>query len=98
LSKVAHDILTLDKDALEALHTENLKEKGEMLHFLLTTPWGAPFIGETTLLNAAQSYSEKNSDSSLHHLLGGFISHGSGKHTALFNVFEDIARDIPLSE
>jgi hypothetical protein len=94
LKKVAHDIVNLEKDSIEALQDEQLKEKAELVQFLLTTPWGAPFIGETTLLDAALSYQEGDQDSALMHLLNGFIHHGSGKQTALFNFFDEISQDI----
>jgi len=94
LGKIAHDIVNLNQDAVEALHDEKLKEKAELVHFLLTTPWGAPFIGEATLLDAAKSYKEGESDSALLHLMTGFMQHGSEQHTALFNFFDEISQDI----
>ena len=94
LKKVASDIVCLDQDSIDALKDEQLKEKGELVHFLLTTPWGAPFIGETTLLDAALAYKEEDQDSALMHLLTGFVHHGSEKQTALFNFFDEISRDI----
>ncbi|WP_420420812.1 hypothetical protein [Simkania sp.] len=94
LKKVAHDIVNLEKDSIDALKDEQLKEKAELVQFLLTTPWGAPFIGETTLLDAALSYQDGDQDSALMHLLSGFAHHGSGKQTALFNYFDEISRDI----
>lgn len=94
LKKIAQDIVSLDRNALDALQDEKLKEKAELIHFALTTPWGAPFIGETTLLDAALAYQKDNQNLSLIRLLSGFIHHGKERQAALFNVFDDISRDI----
>ena len=73
LTSFAKHILQLDQNAKEAALISDLKEKAQLLHFALSTPWGAPFVGETTLLEAATAYKEENTDSSLQHLLINFI-------------------------
>lgn len=90
LSKMASDIQHLDQDALKAVEDTNVKEQAELIHYLLTTPWGAPFIGETTLLDAANSYQQGQSESPLKHLLSGFMQHSEHQSTNLFKFLEQI--------
>jgi len=90
LKRVAEHIKKLDHHAKMALDVDDLKERGELLHFALTTPWGAPFVGETTLLDAANTYTENTSDSSLGHLLSSFSKYGHEKQAPLLKVFDEI--------
>ncbi|NRA90101.1 MAG: hypothetical protein HRU43_03100 [Simkaniaceae bacterium] len=94
LEKVAKDIQNLDAHATLALNSENLKEQAELVHFALSTPWGAPFIGETTLIEAAKTYTNQNPDSSLKHLLQDFIQYGHKKKVPLFHVLDEITEEI----
>ena len=59
LKKVATDIQNLDRDATQMGSTETFKEQADLVHFLLSTPWGAPFVDETTLIEAAHAFSRK---------------------------------------
>lgn len=90
LRKVALDILALDHEALLSFKSDELKDKGELVHFLLSSPWGAPFIGETTLLEAALHFDEGEADSALKHLLTDFLRYGVKQESPLFKVFDEI--------
>ncbi len=94
LEKVATDIQKLDSDATQALEISKLKEQADVVHFALSTPWGAPFIGETTLLDAAKNYKSDNPESTLKHLLTDFIKYGHQKNVPLFNVLDEISEDL----
>lgn len=94
LEKIAADIQKLDADATIALTTTKLKEQAEVIHFALSTPWGAPFIGETTLIDAARNYNTKNPDSPLKHLLFAFIQYGHRKKVPLFHVLDEITDEL----
>jgi len=94
LEKIATDIQKLDADATIALATKKLKEQAEVVHFALSTPWGAPFIGETTLIDAARNYDPKNPDSPLKHLLSDFIQYGHRKKVPLFHVLDEITDEL----
>lgn len=94
LKKVASDIQQLDQDAKEAARITELKERAQLIHFTLTTPWGAPFVGETTLLEAANTYSDNNPNSSLQHLLTDFSHYSDEKHTPLLNVYNEILEEL----
>ncbi|MCP5506349.1 MAG: hypothetical protein H7A38_05655 [Chlamydiales bacterium] len=94
LRKVAADILKLDTDATLAKKESSLKEQAEVLHFALSTPWGAPFIGETTLLDAANTFREDHPETALMHLLSDFLKYGHKKKVPLFDVLEDISEEL----
>ncbi len=91
LNKVAKDITQLNLDASQAEKVKSLKEKAELVNYLLTTPWGAPFVGETTLLEAAQSFKGENpSTSHLSHLMRDFATYGRKFDTQIFKFFDDL--------
>lgn len=94
LAKVVADIQKLDSDATLAKEESSLKEQAEVLHFALSTPWGAPFIGGTTLLDAANNYREGHPEAALMHLLSDFLKYGHKKKISLFNVLEEISEEL----
>lgn len=50
--------------------------KGKLLRHFLSTPWGAPFVGGCTLLEAADHFSEQEPKfSDLAELLEQFVSY-----------------------
>ncbi len=94
LEKIALDIQKLDADATHALEISRLKEQADIVHFALSTPWGAPFIGETTLLDAAKNYKADNPESALKHLLSDFLKYGHKKKVPLFKVLDEISEEL----
>lgn len=94
LKKIATDIQQLDIDATQALEVSKLKEHADIVHFALSTPWGAPFIGETTLLEAAKNYKANNPESALMHLLSDFLKYGHNKKVPLFSVLDEISEEL----
>jgi len=96
LAKFARDILNLDADAQKAMKCEKVKEEAEMVHYLLTTPWGAPFASPITLLDAAKFYSQDHHNSELLHLVHGFAHYSAAQEAPLFNFFDAIDKEIKL--
>lgn len=94
LEKIAVDIQQLDIDATIAVEHDKLKEQAEVVHFALSSPWGAPFIGETTLLEAAKNYKAEKEETALKHLLADFAKYGHKKNVPLFSVLDEIAEEI----
>lgn len=94
LRKVADDIKKLDQEAKEAAKTPELKDSAKLVHFALSTPWGAPFVGETTLLDAATTYKDDSSNSSLQHLLTDFSHYAHAEQSPLQKVFEEILDEL----
>ncbi|MEM7174905.1 MAG: hypothetical protein AAF443_03110 [Chlamydiota bacterium] len=94
LKKVATDIQNLDRDATQMRSIDDLKEKAELVHFVLSTPWGAPFVDETTLIEAAQAFRENDPQSKLNYLLSRFADYGHQMETPIFQVFDEIADEL----
>ncbi len=94
LKKVATDIQNLDQVALALKAVDTFKEDAELVHFLLSTPWGAPFVEETTLIEAAHAFSDDDPHPDLKRLLFRFAQYGHQMETPLFEVFEEIATEL----
>ena len=88
LKKLAQDLKKLDQDAKK----EKGSEWAELIHHLLTTPWGAPFVSETTLLEAANSYDPHQAKkSSLHVIMKKFSQLEKKCDAQIFKIFDDIS-------
>lgn len=73
LAVLARDILKLDRHAIEVANLQKYKSSAELIHYILHTPWGAPFVTPTTLLDAAISFEDEIPlQSTLHDLLKTF--------------------------
>lgn len=90
LKQIARDLLKLEQDAKALMEQA---EKADEVHHLLTTPWGAPFVGEMTLLEAAKAFNG-TPDSPLFHLLRDFATFGPKFHSQIFDIFEEIHEDL----
>jgi len=78
LSIFAKDILKLDQHAREIADLNTYKSSADLIHYILNTPWGAPFVASTTLLDAARSFSDEIPlKSDLYHLLKMFIQYST---------------------
>ncbi|MGD2169967.1 MAG: hypothetical protein PVI40_06990 [Chlamydiota bacterium] len=86
LHKFADHIIQLDKDA-----TDSDDEQASLVHHYLTTPLGAPFISNKTLLEAANSYDRQDPlNSDLHELVDGMIHFGDQQKNPLMVIFHSI--------
>jgi hypothetical protein len=94
LKKFAQDIQHLDRDALALEHMEEVKEKAKLVHHILTTPWGAPFVGETTLLEAATNFEQDQTNPSLKQLMIDFIQYGPETEPLILKVFDEISEKL----
>ena len=56
LEKMAEEIKQLENDALLSEEDEKKGKVAHMIHHMLSTPWGAPFITDKTLLETALAY------------------------------------------
>ncbi len=98
LEKMALDIqnLSLDASHVETIH--ELKDKAQLVNFILSTPSGAPCVSETTLLDAAKKLKDENKDNSLKHMLTDFIQFNDHKEPPpIFEVFKEISHEIDSS-
>ena len=97
LEKIAGHVIELDSHAVQALEVSKIKEQAEVVHYALSTPYGAPFIGETTLLDAANGYQSNSSEPALMDLLSDFLKYGQHKQVPLFNVLDEISEELDNS-
>ncbi|PCI93277.1 hypothetical protein COB11_05580 [Candidatus Aerophobetes bacterium] len=95
LKKFALDIQKLVFDAKRLEKFPNYEEQSQVVVYLLTTPWGAPFVAKTTLHAAAKDFDEARAEaSSLFHLLKDFMNYKSVFSNQLYCVLEDYRKDI----
>ena len=64
LKKIAHDIKTLNDDTTFAESNKKLKTPAQLIHHLISTPWGAPFTFRKTLLESAIAFEYQDPQSS----------------------------------
>ncbi|GAB4194452.1 MAG: hypothetical protein Tsb0015_17430 [Simkaniaceae bacterium] len=93
LKKMASDIQKLNHDAVDIEDLEGCEDLAATITYLLNTPWGAPFVGETTLVEAADKFKEKESaESELYHLMSGFAQYSHKFENQIIRAFEDIEK------
>lgn len=94
LDRLASDIITLNDDAHALEEDEEWSDTAHTVTHLLGTPWGAPFVSNLTLLDAALSYqSQDPEESDLGHMMEDFSRYGHQFENQLFKLFEDILDD-----
>ena len=87
LQKFSNDIKHLEDDTLFFRNDPS----AQMIHYYLSTPFGAPFISTKTLLEAASSYSKQDPlKSDLHELIDGMIHFGDQQKNPLLLLFQSI--------
>jgi hypothetical protein len=95
LKKVAAHICDLDQAARAAETESQLKERAQIVDFVLTTPWGAPFIGHSTLLDAARGFERSGKiECELTRLVSAFRAYEGHYHTQVFTVLEDVEEEL----
>lgn len=95
LEEMAEDIKNLNEDTYMAEGYEPLEPTVHMIHHMLTTPWGAPFVFDKTLLEAAVSFEyQEASHSDLSHLMDEFTEYSSLAHNQFLTVLGSISDDL----
>ena len=95
LQDLSTSILTLDRHAEELTSDRLLGESASLIHYLLQTPWGAPFVGESTLLEAAKIFpDEKFDESTLSHVLTQFEEYKERVQMPLMQSLHQIQQEI----
>ena len=78
---------------VEALLSKDHKHRRacDLIHHLVFTPWGAPFVTDESLLEAAQSYKfQKHKSSSFYDFISAFLEHSEASERQIFEAFDDI--------
>lgn len=95
LEKFAHDIIMLDQDAQSAQKTTPCKAKATLVHHLLSTPWGAPFISNMTLIEAAQLFKkDPKIPGPFYLMVENFARFESKFKSQIFDIFDDLSEEI----
>ncbi len=95
LKKFSEDIKHLEDD------TSFFRKdpSAQMIHYYLSTPFGAPFISTKTLLEAASSYNYQDPlKSDLHELVDGMIHFGDQQKNPLLLLFQSIEEYLEKEE
>ncbi len=91
LEQFATDIIVLDQDASSARRISACKQTASMVQHLLTTPWGAPFISDKTLLEAAKEFKESPEiPSTFFQMVENFAKFEATFESQIFDVLEEI--------
>lgn len=95
LNKFSKNITNLHEDYILVKKDPKLTESMDLLHYLLTTPWGAPFVADTTLLEAAITYKyQEPTKSDLYQLLKGFLKYSTYEDNEFISVFHELIKNI----
>ncbi len=99
LEKIAHDIKELNEDSELLEHFKPYEDQAEMIHYMLTTPWGAPFVSEKTLIEAALAYQfQEPSHSDLAKMMKEFTEHSEISHNQFLTVLHSLSRELKASK
>lgn len=99
LDKMSEDIINLYSDAQKLLNNPHLSEDAELIIHLLSTPWGAPFVAKSTLIEAAKEYkSASQNESSFLYLLKDFINYTNIFNNQIYCLLQDLKEDIEHEE
>lgn len=88
LKKFSKDIKKIYNDAVKAEKNPNFKKRANLIVYLITSPFGAPFVEETTLLEAVEDPAQ------LSRLLTKISKYGHKYPNQLFQVFEDLEEEL----
>lgn len=89
LLKMAHEIELIHEDIMGNNMSSDIKENAELVDYIIASPWGAPFVFDKPLLEAARSYTQSGSED-LHHLIHEFLNYKEEINEQLFDCIEEI--------
>ena len=90
LSTLASIIQDLDIESQMGQKDKLHKGTCELIHHLLFTPWGAPFVMQTSLLEAAQSFKfQQLNKSELYLILQDIIKYPDASEKQIFETLDD---------
>lgn len=95
--KLAKEIQEIHDDITQSHITGEFKENAEIIDYIFQTPWGAPFVFDKPLLEAARSYLQKNPND-LKKLIGEFLNYKEEINEQLFDCIQEIENKICKDE
>ncbi|MCH9611860.1 MAG: hypothetical protein S4CHLAM102_03340 [Chlamydiia bacterium] len=96
MNRLSKELLQLQKDCLTAQKSpENERKNLELIEYMMTTPWGAPFVSSCTLLEAASTLDPKGDveSSSLFEILSSINRFTPNHHTQWEELLKAIAEE-----
>jgi hypothetical protein len=87
LEKMSKDIQKLDEDALL---TESDFETSHLIHHALATPWGAPFVCEKSLLEAAMKFDPTDEENDLEEIANDFSKFSNSENNEVITIFQGL--------
>ncbi len=95
LGKIAQDIQNLGEDVNAFKSYEQLKPTTHLIQHMLTTPWGAPFVADSTLLEAALTFEHQDPlKSDLYHLMDEFTQYSSLSHNQFLTILSSLSDEL----
>lgn len=93
LTKIAEEIQTLHQDILHLTSNDAVKENSEIIDYMLQSPWGAPFVYQKPLLDAAASFKHAKTQD-LHNLLHEFLQYKQEINEQLFDWIQEVETNL----
>lgn len=90
---MAHEIENIHEDIQSVKMSKEIQEEAEIVDYLLQSPWGAPFVFEKPLLEAARSFQNTRSPE-LHDLIKEFLYYKDEINHQLFDYVEEIEKTL----
>lgn len=91
LKYLAHTIQDLEIESQLSKKAKKSKIVCDLIHHFLFTPWGAPFVMSTSLLEAAQNYKfQQHKHSDLYHFVQDFINHPEPSESQIFKTLDEL--------
>ncbi|MCF7806489.1 MAG: hypothetical protein K9M13_02450 [Simkaniaceae bacterium] len=95
LQKLASVVQDLEIESQINVKDKKYKESCEIIHHLLFTPWGAPFVMDASLLEAAQIYKfQEHQASDLYKIVKNFVEHSEMSESQIFKALDDAIQSL----
>ena len=88
--KLSEAIQDIEIETLLAFDKKH-KKACELIHHILYTPWGAPFVSRSSLLTSAQNYKfQDHPESDLYEFIRNFLEHDEQSLAQVFSALDTI--------
>lgn len=96
--KLAEDIIKIHEDAKSLEHVKGFEEEASLTLYLLSTPFGAPFVSNISLFAAATNFHSSPHSEEFIHLLKDFEKYKKAFGDEIFYIVKDLLNDIENEE
>ncbi|MBI5273465.1 MAG: hypothetical protein HY860_00235 [Chlamydiales bacterium] len=95
--KVAKEIQIIHDDIMKDDISCDIKDSALLLDYIMGSPWGAPFVFDKPLLEAAKSYIASNEED-FPHLMTEFLNYKEEINKQFFDGIEEIEERLKKNE